>query len=171
MNPGSERNYYENNGLDYGSKTVGVAVSDPLGLTAQGIEIVRRKSENKLRQTLARIEEIAKEYGVEKIVLGFPKHMNNDIGERAEKSLEFKEMLERRTGLPVVMWDERLTTVEADRTMMETGIRRENRKEYVDMIAAVFILQGYLDYLSNQQANTGKLNKGILYGKNNICNR
>ena len=139
-------------GLDYGSKTVGVAVSDPLGLTAQGIEIVRRKSENKLRQTLARIEEIAKEYGVEKIVLGFPKHMKNDIGERAEKSLEFKEMLERRTGLPVVMWDERLTTVEADRTMMETGIRRENRKEYVDMIAAVFILQGYLDYLSNQQA-------------------
>ena len=129
-----------------------MAVSDPLGLTAQGIEIVRRKSENKLRQTLARIEEIAKEYGVEKIVLGFPKHMNNDIGERAEKSLEFKEMLERRTGLPVVMWDERLTTVEADRTMMETGIRRENRKEYVDMIAAVFILQGYLDYLSNQQA-------------------
>ena len=125
-------------GLDYGSKTVGVAVSDALGLTAQGIEIVRRKSENKLRQTLARIEEIAKEYGVEKIVLGFPKHMNN-------------EMLERRTGLPVVMWDERLTTVEADRTMMETGIRRENRKEYVDMIAAVFILQGYLDYLSHQK--------------------
>ena len=138
-------------GLDYGSKTVGVAVSDPLGLTAQGIEIVRRKSENKLRQTLARIEEIAKEYSVEKIVLGFPKHMNNDIGERAEKSLEFKEMLERRTGLPVVMWDERLTTVEADRTMVETGIRRENRKEYVDMIAAVFILQGYLDYLSNHK--------------------
>ena len=138
-------------GLDYGSKTVGVAVSDALGLTAQGIEIVRRKSENKLRQTLARIEEIAKEYGVEKIVLGFPKHMNNDIGERAEKSLEFKEMLERRTGLPVVMWDERLTTVEADRTMMETGIRRENRKEYVDMIAAVFILHGYLDYLSNHK--------------------
>ena len=138
-------------GLDYGSKTVGVAVSDPLGLTAQGIEIVRRKSETKLRQTLARIEEIAQEYSVEKIVLGFPKHMNNDIGERAEKSLEFKEMLERRTGLPVVMWDERLTTVEADRTMMETGIRRENRKEYVDMIAAVFILQGYLDYLSNHK--------------------
>ena len=138
-------------GLDYGSKTVGVAVSDALGLTAQGIEIVRRKSENKLRQTLARIEEIAKEYGVEKIVLGFPKHMNNDIGERAEKSLEFKEMLERRTGLPVVMWDERLTTVEAVRTMMETGIRRENRKEYVDMIAAVFILQGYLDYLFHQK--------------------
>ena len=152
-------------GLDYGSKTVGVAVSDALGLTAQGIEIVRRKSENKLRQTLARIEEIAKEYGVEKIVLGFPKHMNNDIGERAEKSLEFKEMLERRTGLPVVMWDERLTTVEADRTMMETGIRRENRKEYVDMIAGI----SGLSFPS--EGITGKLNKGILYGKNNICNR
>ena len=132
-------------GLDYGSKTVGVAVSDALGLTAQGIEIVRRKSENKLRQTLARIEEIAKEYGVEKIVLGFPKHMNNDIGERAEKSLEFKEMLERRTGLPVVMWDERLTTLEAERTLIESKVRREDRKKYVDKIAAVFILQGYLD--------------------------
>ena len=158
-------------GLDYGSKTVGVAVSDALGLTAQGIEIVRRKSENKLRQTLARIEEIAKEYGVEKIVLGFPKHMNNDIGERAEKSLEFKEMLGRRTGLPVVMWDERLTTVEADRTMMETGIRRENRKEYVDMIAAVFYPAGISGLSFPSEGITGKLNKGILYGKNNICNR
>lgn len=142
---------YENNGIRLRLKNSRGGSQRRLGLTAQGIEIVRRKSENKLRQTLARIEEIAKEYGVEKIVLGFPKHMNNDIGERAEKSLEFKEMLERRTGLPVVMWDERLTTVEADRTMMETGIRRENRKEYVDMIAAVFILQGYLDYLSHQK--------------------
>ncbi len=134
-------------GLDFGSKTVGVAISDPLGLTAQGVEIIRRKSENKLRQTLARIKELADQYQVETIVLGLPKHMNNDIGERAEKSLEFQGMLEKRTGLRVVMWDERLTTVEADRTMMETGIRRENRKEYVDMLAAVFILQGYLDYL------------------------
>lgn len=134
-------------GLDFGSKTVGVAVSDPLGLTAQGVEIIRRKSEKKLRQTLARIEELVDQYKVERIVLGLPKHMNNDIGERAEKSLEFQKMLEKRTGLHVVMWDERLTTVEADRTMMETGIRRENRKEYVDMLAAVFILQGYLDYL------------------------
>jgi len=139
-------------GLDYGSKTVGVAISDPLGITAQGVETIWRKQENHLRQTLARIEELISEYQVERIVLGYPKNMNNTIGERAQKSLEFKEMLERRTGLPVVMWDERLTTVEADRTMMETGIRRENRKEYVDMIAAVFILQGYLDYLSNQQA-------------------
>ena len=134
-------------GLDYGSKTVGVAISDPLGLTAQGIEIIRRKSEDKLRQTLARIEELIGAYQVEAIVLGFPKNMNNTIGDRAEKSLELKAMLERRTGLPVFMWDERLTTVEAERTMMETGIRRENRGKYVDALAAVFILQGYLDSL------------------------
>ena len=132
-------------GLDFGSKTVGVAVSDGLGLTAQGVEIIRRTSENKLRQTLARIESLIGEYEVGKIVLGFPKNMNNTIGERAEKSLAFKEMLERRTGLPVVMWDERLTTVAANRTLIEGGVRRENRKDYVDMLAAVYILQGYLD--------------------------
>lgn len=134
-------------GLDFGSKTVGVAVSDPLFLTAQGIEIIRRKSPNKLRQTLARIDELCVEYEVEKIVLGFPKNMNNTIGERCEKTLEFKELLEKRTGLEVILWDERLTTVEADRTMMEAGIRREDRKQYVDQLAAVFILQGYLDYM------------------------
>ena len=135
-------------GLDYGSKTVGVAVSDPLGLTAQGVETVWRKQENKLRQTMARIEELISEYQVERIVLGYPKNMNNTIGERAEKSLEFQQMLERRTGLPVIMWDERLTTVEANRTLMEASVRRENRKQYMDKLAAVFILQGYLDSLS-----------------------
>lgn len=138
-------------GLDYGSKTVGVAISDSLGITAQGIETIERKEENKLRQTLARIEALVKEYEVEKIVLGFPKNMNNTIGERAEKSLELKEKLERRIGIPVIMWDERLTTVEAERTLMESGVRRENRKKYVDKIAAVFILQGYLDSLSMGQ--------------------
>ena len=136
-------------GLDVGSKTVGVAVSDELLITAQGVEIVRRKSPSKLRQTLARIEELIEQYGVEKIVLGYPKNMNNTEGERCEKTKEFKELLERRTGLEVVLWDERLTTVAADRSMMETGIRRENRKEYVDEIAAIFILQGYLDFLRN----------------------
>jgi putative Holliday junction resolvase len=136
-------------GLDYGSKTIGVAVSDPLGLTAQGVEIIRREEENKLRKSLRRVEELVKEYEVEEIVLGFPKNMNNTIGERAEKSLQLKETLERRLGLPVVMWDERLTTVEANRTLMETGVRRENRGKYVDMIAAVFILQGYLDAKAN----------------------
>ena len=132
-------------GLDYGSKTVGVAVSDPLGLTAQGVETVWRKQENKLRRTLARIEEIISEYQVTEIVLGYPKNMNNTVGERAEKSLEFKEMLEKRTGLPVVMWDERLTTMAAARTLEETGVHKEDRKQYLDQVAAVFILQGYLD--------------------------
>ena len=132
-------------GLDYGSKTVGVAVSDPLGLTAQKVETIWRKQENKLRRTLARIEELIAEYEVEKIVLGFPKNMNNTVG---EKALEFGEMLKKRTGLEVIMWDERLTTVEADRTLIEAGVRRENRKQYLDGIAAVFILQGYLDSLS-----------------------
>lgn len=132
-------------GLDFGSKTVGVAVSDELLLTAQGLEIIRRKEENKLRRTLARIEELITEYGVEEIVLGLPINMNATEGERAALTLEFREKLERRTGLPVTMWDERLTTVAADRAMTEAGIRRERRKEYVDMIAAVLILQGYLD--------------------------
>lgn len=132
-------------GLDFGSKTVGVAVSDSLLVTAQGVEIIRRKEENKLRQTLARIEELIVEYEVEEIVLGMPKNMNATEGVRAELTLEFKDKLERRTGLPVHMWDERLTTVAADKIMMETGVRRENRKKYVDMIAATLILQGYLD--------------------------
>ena len=131
-------------GLDFGSKTVGVAVSDPLGITAQGAEIVRRKSPNKLRQTLARIAELIREYDVEELVLGYPKNMNGTEGERCEKTREFKEMLEKRTGLPVALWDERLTTVAADRSMMEPGLERQERKEYVDEIAAIFILQGYM---------------------------
>ena len=138
-------------GLDFGSKTVGVAVSDELMLTAQGLEIVRRQSPNKLRQTLARIEQIVTEYQVERIVLGDPKNRNNTEGERCEQTKECAQMLERRTGLSVVLWDERLTTVAADRHMMESGIRRENRKQYVDEIAAVFILQGYLDSLAFQK--------------------
>lgn len=144
-------------GLDYGSKTVGVAVSDPLGLTAQGVETVWRKQENKLRQTMARIEELISEYQVERIVLGYPKNMNNTVGERAVKSLEFKEKLEKRTGLPVVMWDERLTTAKAERTLMETGVRRENRKQFLDQMAAVLILQGYLDRMNmNKDENNGE---------------
>ncbi|MBE5925805.1 MAG: Holliday junction resolvase RuvX [Lachnospiraceae bacterium] len=134
-------------GLDYGSKTVGIAVSDTLLITAQSVEIIRRESENKLRKTLARIEQLIKEYDVNELVLGLPKNMNNSEGVRVEKTREFKEMLERRTGLKVVFWDERLTTVAADRAMMEAGIRREERKNYVDKIAATFILQGYLDSL------------------------
>lgn len=136
-------------GLDFGSRTTGVAVSDPLGMTAQGVETIVRKDENKLRQTCARIEELIKEYEIDEIVLGYPKNMNNTAGERAEKTEEFKAMLERRTGLPVILWDERLTTAAAERVLMESGVRRENRKAVVDKIAAVLILQGYLDSRGN----------------------
>lgn len=132
-------------GLDYGTKTVGVAVSDELGITAQPYETIERKSANKLRQTLSRIESIISEYGIEKIVLGYPKNMNNTLGERALVTEEFKAALERRTGLPVVLWDERLSTVEAEQVLKESGVRRENRKQYIDKLAAAVILQSYLD--------------------------
>ena len=141
-------------GLDFGSKTVGVAISDPLMVTAQGIEIIRRKEENKLRKTLARIEALIEEYNVDEIVLGYPKNMNDTLGCRVEKTNEFKEMLERRTGLAVHLWDERLTTVAAEKAMIEAGLRREERKEQVDKLAAVLILQGYLDYKGMQKRET-----------------
>lgn len=140
-------------GLDFGAKTVGVAVSDPLFITAQSVEIIRRKSENKLRQTLARIEELIEEYEVDRIVLGLPRNMNASEGERAEKTREFAGQLFRRTGIEPVLWDERLTTVAADKLMIEAVVRRENRKDYVDAIAASFILQGYLDYLHSNEEN------------------
>lgn len=143
-------------GLDYGTKTVGVAMSDPLEITAQPLETIERKSAGKLRQTLARIEAIIEEYGaagqqekIEKIVLGYPKNMNNTEGDRCEATVSFKNDLERRTGLEVVLWDERLTTVEAERILMDSGVRRENRKTYIDKMAAAVILQNYLDSKSN----------------------
>ena len=126
--------------LGFRTVSAGNAMIDVYKRQAQGIEIIRREDENKLRKSLRRIEELISEYQVEEIVLGFPKNMNNTIGDRAQKSLELKEMLERRCGLPVIMWDERLTTVEANRTLMESGVRRENRSKYVDMIAAVLSL-------------------------------
>lgn len=132
-------------GLDFGTRTVGVAISDELLLTAQGIEIIRRDQNNKIRRTLARIEELIQEYSVGEIVVGLPLNMDDSIGERAEAALEFKDRLERRTGLPVTMYDERLSTVEAIDLMNEFRIRREDRKEFVDKIAATIILQGYLD--------------------------
>lgn len=138
-------------GLDYGSVTVGVAVSDALLITAQPVEVIKRKSETKLRQTLARIEEIIAAYEVDKIVLGYPRNMNNTLGERVERTEEFKEKLEKRTGLEVIPWDERLTTISAMEVLKEGKVRRENRKNYVDKIAAAFILQGYLDFLKNEE--------------------
>ena len=141
-------------GLDYGSVTVGVAISDPLLITAQGIEVIRRKQENKLRQTYARIEALIEEYGVDKIVVGFPKHLNNTIGVRAELAEEFAENVRRRTGLEVIMWDERLTTVAAHRVLDEAELSYKKKAEVVDKLAAVLILQGYLDYLSMQSEKT-----------------
>lgn len=149
-------------GLDFGSKTVGVAVSDPFGIIASGVETIRREREKKLRQTLARIDVLIAEYDVGLIVLGLPKHMNDDIGDRAKLSYEFRDELKRRTGLDVIMWDERLTTVQAGQIMNELDIRGTKRKKIVDTIAAEFILLNYLDYRNNtlaadeDAAETGK---------------
>ena len=132
-------------GLDYGSKTVGVAVTDPLGLTAQGVEIIRRQKENHLRKTYQRIRELCELYDVEKIVLGLPLNMDDTMGDRAEKTLEFKKELERRLSVPVLLVDERLTTVEAIEIMDDAGIKVSEREKYVDMIAATIILQDYMN--------------------------
>ena len=131
--------------LDYGSVTVGVAISDELGITAQPLLTIRREQENKLRRTLAKIEEIVSQYGVSAIVLGFPKNMDNTLGERCQKTMEFQSMLERRIGLPVVLWDERLTTWAADQDLEQMGVPRQDRKKVIDQIAAMYILQEYLD--------------------------
>ena len=138
-------------GLDYGSKTVGVAISDPFGWTAQGVEIIRRKEENKLRKTYARIEALIAEYGVTEIILGYPIMLSGDEGVRVEMCKIFKEGLERRTGLPVTFRDERLTTVEAYEIMTEAGIPKKDWGIYVDMIAAQLILQGHLDQLADEK--------------------
>lgn len=136
-------------GLDFGSKTVGVAICDPLGYTAQGIETILRKEEQKLRKTLARIEALILEYEIETIVLGYPKNMDDSIGERAIKTEEFRDMLTRRTALPVMLWDERLTTIEANEILMESGVPRQDRKKVIDKVAATLILQSYLNFISN----------------------
>lgn len=130
-----------------------MAVSDPLGVTAQGLETIVRKDENKLRRTCARIEELIREYKIETIVLGYPKNMNNTLGERVKMTESFKAMLERRTGLPVILWDERLTTAAAEAVLKESGVRRENRKAVIDKVAASLILQGYLDRQSMPDKN------------------
>ena len=135
-------------GLDFGAATVGVAISDALLLTAQGIETIRREQELQLRKTYRRIEELVKEYEVDRIVVGYPKHLNNTIGERAKKAEEFAQALERRTGLTVVLQDERLTTVEAHRVLDAGGAGLNKKKEVVDKLAAVLILQSYLDRMN-----------------------
>ena len=132
-------------GLDFGSKTVGVSLSDPFGWTAQGLETIRRKQEENLKPTIAKITELCQKYQVKLIILGLPKHMNNTIGGRGEKTIQFQKKLELATGLPVKLWDERLSTVAAEGLLLEADVGRQKRKKLIDKMAAVYILQGYLD--------------------------
>lgn len=132
-------------GLDFGTKTTGVAISDPMGWTAQGLEIIRRQEDEHLKATMKRIEEICTDYKVEKIVLGLPKNMNNTLGERGEKTLLFKEKLENKLKIPVETWDERLSTVAAEQVLLEADMSRKKRKNVIDKLAATIILQNYLD--------------------------
>ena len=137
-------------GLDFGQKTIGVAVCDPFGWTAQGLEIIRREDEENLKKSIERIKAICKEYEVESIVLEYPKNMNNTLGERVEKTEAFKKRLEKEIKLPVELWDERLSTVAAERGLLEADLSRAKRKQVIDKMAAVFILQGYLDSKSKK---------------------
>ena len=145
-------------GLDYGSKNVGVAVCDPLGYTAQAVETIVRKEENKFRETFRRIEELAREFEITSIVLGYPKNMDGSVGERARKTEEFKDMLERRTGFPVILWDERLTTVEANGILRESGVPASERKKVIDQVAAGIILQSYLDTMERMRFGSDERN-------------
>lgn len=132
-------------GLDYGSKTIGIAISDELGFTAQPVETVERNGENKLRKSLARISEIVREKNIQKIVVGLPVNMSGKRGERVTRTLEFVEKLKLRVDIPIVMQDERLTTVEANEILRESGVRCEERKRYIDQIAASIILKEYME--------------------------
>lgn len=132
-------------GLDYGTKTVGVAISDPLLLTAQELETITRDRASKLRHTLVRIKELCDEYQVSIIVLGYPLNMDDSEGFRCEDTIKFKELLEKRVDIPIVLIDERLTTMYADEILEESGVDKKDRKKFIDQIAAAIILQDYLD--------------------------
>ena len=129
-------------GLDIGDKTIGVAVSDLMGLTAQGVTTIKRVGKKK---DIEAIKQIIAEKQVNKIVSGLPKNMNGTVGPQGEKVQKFCELLKEETNLPIEFWDERLSTVAAERSLIEGNVRRENRKTVIDMLAAVIILQGYLD--------------------------
>ena len=142
-------------GLDVGDKTIGVAVSDLMGLTAQGVKTIKRVGKKK---DIEALKEIIKERQVNKIVSGLPKNMNGTLGPQGEKVIKFCELLEEETGIKIEYWDERLSTVAAERTLIQGNVRRENRKGVIDMVAAVIILQGYLD----RQKNIKKIYKIIV---------
>ncbi len=129
-------------GLDVGDKTIGVAISDEFGWTAQGIEVIRR---HKLNQDLERLQELINQYQIEELVVGLPKNMNGSIGPRAELAIEFANLIKEQFKLPVHLEDERLTTVSAERTLIEADVSRKKRKKVIDKMAAILILQGYLD--------------------------
>lgn len=135
-------------GLDVGDKTIGVALSDPLGWTAQGLEVIRRG--NHIKQDFARLQEIVKEYEVESILVGFPKNMNGTVGPQGEKVLNFVEQLKENINLPVKTWDERLSTVAAEKLLLQADVSRSKRKKVIDKMAAAVILQGYLDAWANK---------------------
>lgn len=134
-------------GLDIGDKTVGVAISDPFGWTAQGIKTIRRKS---IKYDLNEILNLINEYGIEKIVAGLPKNMNNTLGPRSEKVMDFCEKLKEVTDIEIIYQDERLTTVAAERVLLEADVSRKKRKSVIDTIAATYILQSYLDKIANK---------------------
>ena len=138
-------------GLDYGEKTIGVAVSDLLMFTAQGVEIIRRDNPVDLSKSMVRLKELIEMYEVDKIVLGFPKNMNNTVGERGEKTQKFKEKLEKDLGLDVILIDERLTTMQAEKMLIQADVSRQKRKKVIDKMAAVLILQAYLDQSTNNK--------------------
>ena len=140
-------------GLDFGTSTVGVAISDSMLITALPIETITRKGENKLRRTYARIKELIEEYSVDRIVVGEPKNMNGTDSEMSELAEDFAEELEKKTGLPVEMWDERMTTMTAGKSLQAAGIKGANKKKYVDKLAASIILQGYLNYYGQRENN------------------
>jgi putative Holliday junction resolvase len=135
-------------GLDVGSKTIGVAVSDELGWTAQGLKTIQIQ-EDEQKSGIPELEEIIQEYGIEKIIVGLPKNMNGTIGPRGEISLQFAKLLKNRFGLPVELWDERLTTMAAERILLTADVSRKKRKKVIDKMAASLILQSYLDSLGS----------------------
>lgn len=136
-------------GLDYGTKTIGIAISDPLGLIAQAIETVTRNQESDLKPSMARINELITEYSIEKVIVGLPKNMNNSEGERVSSTKYFVGRLSGVVEIPIEYVDERLSTIAADRVLEEGQVRKAQRKEHIDKIAAAFILQTYLDTLAN----------------------
>lgn len=139
-------------GLDLGSKTLGIAMSDAFGMMAHGIETFTFKTEHYKHAALY-VAEMVKKENISTVVLGLPKHMNNTVGERGKISQRFAKKIEEATGVQVILWDERMTSLQVERVLMDGGVRRENRKKHVDKLAATIILQSYLDSVRLKNKN------------------